>query len=368
MTTSVVFMPKVVMITGGAGFVGSNLVRWLLDSVPGIFVVNYDLLTYAGSRLNLTDVESRFGGEGNGRYFFVNGDIRDTAMVAATLSGRGYDALGGRPIPRVDAVLHLAAESHVDRSITGPATFVSTNVEGTLSLLTAMRAELDSRPREFRFINVSTDEVYGSLGDDDLPFTELHPLRPNSPYSASKAGADCLVRAFVQTYGLPCITTRSSNNYGPYQFPEKLIPFMITRALKDQSLPVYGDGAHVRDWLHVWDHAAALWRVLTEGQVTDEVFNIGGQTERQNIDVVRGILAELGKPESLIEYVADRPGHDRRYATDIGRISTWLEWTPTISFEAGLPEMVAWYKAHMRWCERVLADAHHPPVHATVAR
>ncbi len=287
-------MPKVVMITGGAGFIGSNLVRWILESVPGVFVVNYDLLTYAGSRLSLTDVETRYGGDGNGRYFFVTGDIRDTALVANTLAGRAYDALGGRPIPRPDAVIHLAAESHVDRSIVGPATFVSTNVEGTLSLLMATKSELDARPREFRFINVSTDEVSGSLGSDDLPFTEAHPLRPSSPYSASKAGADCLVRAFVQTYGLPCITTRSSNNYGPYQFPEKLIPFMVMRALRDQPLPVYGDGAHVRDWLHVWDHAAALWRVCTEGQITDEVFNIGGQSERRNIDVVCAILAQLG--------------------------------------------------------------------------
>ena len=346
------------MITGGAGFIGANLVRWLLENVPDVHVVNYDLLTYAGNRESLTGVEARFGATGDGRYFFVHGDIRDTTAVAAVLAGNARDSIDNRPVSRPDAMLHLAAETHVDRSIAGPAAFVSTNVQGTLSLLEAVKHELDAHPREFRLINVSTDEVYGSLGNSEASFTEHHPLRPNNPYSASKAGADCLVRAYVETFGLPCITTRCSNNYGPYQFPEKLVPYMITRALADEPLPLYGDGAHVRDWLHVLDHARALWLVCTDGRVEDEVYNIGGNAERTNIGVVREILRVLGKSDSLIEFVPERLGHDRRYATNAARIQERLGWAPAYTFEGGLRETIEWYAANERWWTHVQRKAY----------
>ena len=351
------------MVTGGAGFIGSNLVRWLLENVPGVHVVNYDLLTYAGNRESLTDIERRFRGANDGRYFFVHGDIRDASSLAAVLAGDGKDSLDHRPIPRPEAVFHLAAETHVDRSIAGPAAFVSTNVQGTLSLLEAVKQELAARPRDFRVINVSTDEVYGSLRATEPAFTEQHPIQPNNPYSASKAGADCLVRAYVSTYGLPCITTRCSNNYGPYQFPEKLVPFMVTRALADESLPLYGDGAQVRDWLHVLDHAAALWRVCLHGRVDDEVYNIGGNAERANIDVVRDILRMLGKSDALITLVPDRPGHDRRYATDAARIYNRLGWAPAYTFERGLQETIVWYTENERWWKHVQSETYRSPNH-----
>jgi dTDP-glucose 4,6-dehydratase len=351
------FTPRAVLVTGGAGFIGSNLVRWILQHDARVRVVNLDLLTYAGNPESLADVVTTHG-SGDGRYHFVRGDIRDVALVRSLLAGGGREPGTDRVMPSIDAVLHLAAESHVDRSIMGPAEFVSTNVQGTLALLEAVRAELGERPREFRFVNVSTDEVYGSLGPHDPGFTEQHPLRPNSPYSASKAGADCLVRAYAETFGLPCLTTRCSNNYGPYQFPEKLIPLMITRALRDEKLPVYGDGMNVRDWLHVEDHASAIWRVCTHGLLEDEVYNIGGRAEMPNIVVVRALLKALGKPESLIQYVTDRLGHDRRYAMDNTRISTKLGWEPRHTFEAGLRETVRWYVENEPWWQRVQSEAY----------
>jgi len=357
MTTGT-FRPRTVLVTGGAGFIGSNLVRWVLNEEPDVHLVNLDLLTYAGNPESLADVEDQSGAGGDGRYSFVHGDIRDTPLVESLLRGDGVETKSGRPIAAPDAILHLAAESHVDRSILGPGPFVSTNVQGTLNLLECTRHELENRPRAFRFINVSTDEVYGSLGADDPAFTENHPLQPNSPYSASKSGADCLVRAYTETFGLPCLTTRSSNNYGPYQFPEKLIPLMITRALGDQPLPVYGDGLNVRDWLHVTDHASAIWTVCTRGHLEDAVYNIGGESEVPNIAVVTAILELLNKPASLIAHVIDRLGHDRRYAMDISRMRNRLGWTPTRTFEAGLRETVDWYVMNEPWWRRVQSEAY----------
>jgi dTDP-glucose 4,6-dehydratase len=352
--TSNLFAPQTVLVTGGAGFIGSNLIRWLLEHQPGLHVINLDLLTYAGNLENLTDVERRWGAAGDRRYHFVRGDIRDAELVARLLAGSAPDT----PLPMPDAVLHLAAETHVDRSILGPAEFVSSNVQGVLNLLSCTRAELEARPRPFRFLNVSTDEVYGSLAAEEPAFTERSPIRPNSPYAATKAGADCLVRAFAETYGLPCLTTRCSNNYGPFQFPEKLIPLMITRALGDEELPVYGDGMNVRDWLHVLDHASALWTVLTRGRLEDGVYNIGGVSEIPNIELVKRLLGMLGKPESLIRFVQDRPGHDRRYAMDIAFIRERLQWYPEHLFDDGLRDTVEWYISHRSWWERVRSEAY----------
>ena len=352
------FSPRTVVVTGGAGFIGSNLVRWILEHDPRVDVVNLDALTYAGNLESLADVSARFGEAGSGRYFFVHGDIRNPTLVAALLAGRARETGSERSVPQPDAVLHLAAESHVDRSIIGPVEFVSTNIQGTLNLLECLRVELAERPRPFRFVNVSTDEVYGSLGRHDPPFSEANPVLPNSPYSASKAGADCLVRAYAETFGLHCLTTRCSNNYGPYQFPEKLIPLMITRALDGAALPVYGDGRNVRDWLFVSDHAAAIWAVCTRGLLEDRVYNIGGEAEMENIDLVRVILALLGKPESLIRFVPDRPGHDRRYAMDIKRISSRLGWRPSVPIEEGLRQTVDWYLTHEAWWRRVQSEAY----------
>ncbi|HEV2751911.1 MAG TPA: dTDP-glucose 4,6-dehydratase [Gemmatimonadales bacterium] len=349
------FTPSCVLVTGGAGFIGSNFVRWLLEHAPGAQIVNLDLLTYAGNLESLEDCA--------GRYYFIRADVRDFDAVSQVLRGdasetpAGRDTASGRRIPPPDCVVHMAAESHVDRSIMGPAVFVDTNVRGTLTLLEACRGALTARKRPFRFLQVSTDEVYGSLGPTDPPFTEVTPLAPNSPYSASKAAADLLVRSYVETFDFPAVITRCSNNYGPYQFPEKLIPLMITRALADQPLPVYGDGLNVRDWLHVDDHASAIWEVLTRGQL-GEVYNIGGAAELPNVEVVRTLLRALGKPESLIRYVTDRPGHDRRYAMNTQRISRELAWRPRHRFETGLEETVRWYLAHRRWWERVLSEAY----------
>jgi dTDP-glucose 4,6-dehydratase len=256
-----------------------------------------------------------------------------------------------------DAVVHLAAESHVDRSIMGPSVFVDTNVRGTLTLLEACRAELEARPRPFRLLHVSTDEVYGSLCATEPPFTERTPLAPRSPYSASKAGADLLVRAYVDTFGLPAMITRCSNNYGPYQYPEKLIPLMIIRALRGERLPVYGDGLQVRDWLFVEDHAEALWSVLTEGRA-GATYNVGGESEMRNVDIVRAILRELERPESLISFVTDRPGHDRRYAVDIGVIRRDLGWRPRHGFADGLRQTIKWYVEHPEWWESLLSEAY----------
>ena len=347
------FAPTCVLVTGGAGFIGSNFIRWLLDHERAVHVMNLDALTYAGNLESLDDVERAHGVNGDGRYTFIRGDVRDVDLVRDLLRGTGH----GRTTPPPDCVIHMAAESHVDRSIMGPSVFVDTNIRGTLTLLEACRDELATTRRPLRFIQVSTDEVYGSLGHDDPAFTETTPLAPNSPYSASKAGADLLVRSYVETFGFPAIITRCSNNYGPYQFPEKLIPLMITRALSDQPLPVYGDGQNVRDWLHVEDHASAIWTVLTGGKV-GEVYNIGGNAELPNITVVRCVLQCLGKPESLIKYVEDRAGHDRRYAMNTERICRELAWRPGHRFDAGIATTVQWYLEHRTWWERVLNEAY----------
>jgi dTDP-glucose 4,6-dehydratase len=351
------FTPRTVLVTGGAGFIGSNFIRWLLQAEPSVSVVNLDLLTYAGNPESLADVKKQHGREGDGRYYFVHGDIRDATLVSCLLRGK-CSAEAGRETPAPDAVVHMAAESHVDRSIVGPADFVSTNVVGTQVLLDAMRLELERAHRPMRFLHVSTDEVYGSLAPDDAPFTEDSPLAPNSPYAASKAASDCLVRAWVETFGLPAIITRCSNNYGPYQFPEKLIPLMITRAMAGESLPVYGDGLNVRDWLHVTDHAEALWSVLTRGSLEDGVYNIGGDSERTNLDVVRALLRQLGASESLIQFVTDRKGHDRRYAMNHDRLTSRTGWRPSRTFEDGLRETVDWYRANERWWKRVQNEAY----------
>lgn len=334
------------LVTGGAGFIGGNFV---LEAVQrGVKVVNLDALTYAGNLDTLGSLD------GDGRHLFVQGDIGDAQLVARLLAEH-----------RPDAVINFAAESHVDRSIDGPAAFVHTNVVGTLSLLEQSRdywKSLDAPGRDaFRFLHVSTDEVYGSLGDSGK-FSETTPYAPNSPYSASKAASDHLVRAFHHTYGLPVLTTNCSNNYGPYQFPEKLIPLIIAKALAGEPLPVYGDGLNVRDWLYVGDHCAAIRRVLEAGRL-GETYNVGGDAERQNIVVVKTIcdlldqrrpLADGRKRESLITYVKDRPGHDRRYAIDASKLQGELGWAPTVTFEQGMARTVDWYLDNQPWVQRVL--------------
>ncbi len=324
-------LPKAVLVTGGAGFIGANFVQFLLGRNIETRVVNLDCLTYAGNLENLAAASD------NPRYTFEKMDIRDTDRVVDLCRRQG-----------VDAIIHFAAESHVDRSITGPGEFISTNVTGTLSLLQVARACGD-----LRFLQVGTDEVYGSLGPTGL-FTEETPLDPHSPYSASKAAADHLVSAFYHTYGLPTLITRCSNNYGPYQFPEKMIPLMINNARHDKPLPVYGDGLNVRDWLYVEDHCRALWTVMTKGRV-GRVYNIGGNSERTNLDVVKAILAHLGKPESLIKYVKDRPGHDQRYAIDASRLRDELDWEPSVKFEAGLAATIKWYVDNREWLDHVVS-------------
>jgi dTDP-glucose 4,6-dehydratase len=355
------FAPSCVLVTGGAGFIGSNFIRWVLDRAPSANVVNLDLLTYAGNLESLDDVAKGHGPRGDGRYYFVRGDVRDFDLVRTLLQGKGRDTPGigftVRSVPKPDCIVHMAAESHVDRSIMAPAAFVDTNVRGTLTLLEACRSELVAYGKLFRFIQVSTDEVYGTLGLGDPAFAETTPLAPNSPYAASKAGADLLVRSYVETFNFPAIITRCSNNYGPYQFPEKLIPLMITRALADEPLPVYGDGQNVRDWLHVEDHGSAIWEVLTRGRL-GEVYNIGGGTELPNIEVVRTLLRLLHKPESLVRYVTDRLGHDRRYAMNTTKLRVELGWTPSHTFDAGLSQAVEWYVRNRGWWERVLSEAY----------
>ena len=322
-----------ILVTGGAGFIGSNFVRMLLQETA-YEVVNLDALTYAGNLENLTEVER------DPRYTFVRADITDRREVDAAFKAH-----------RPDFVVHFAAESHVDRSILGADAFVTTNVLGTQVLIDAARKyEVD------RFVHVSTDEVYGSLGPTGR-FTEETPLAPNSPYSASKAASDLLVRAAFHTHGFPCVTTRCSNNYGPYQFPEKLIPLMIANALEDKKLPVYGDGRNVRDWIHVADHCAGVLAVLEKGRL-GEVYNLGGEAEMENIAVVRAILRELGKGEDLIQFVKDRPGHDRRYAMDITKATRELGWRPRLTFAEGLAQTVRWYVEHRAWWERVRSGAY----------
>jgi len=321
---------KTLLVTGGAGFIGSNFIRLLLEDTD-FHIVNLDALTYAGNLASLGDcLETK-------RHHFVKGSITDAGLVAYLL--RHHE---------VDGIVNFAAESHVDRSITGPQIFVETNVQGTLVLLTAAR---DAGVK--RFLHVSTDEVYGSLGETGS-FTEETPLSPNSPYSASKAAADMLVRACHHTYGMDVVTTRCSNNYGPFQFPEKLIPLIIRNARNDVSLPVYGDGMNVRDWLYVRDHCTAILAAFTRGQ-SGEVYNIGGNSEKTNIDVVRTILRHVGKPEELITFVKDRPGHDRRYAIDSSKIAATLGWRPRVNFDSGIEATVRWYVDNQAWLEQVVS-------------
>lgn len=326
---------KTILVTGGAGFIGSNFVHFLLDSDSGYKIVNLDALTYAGNPDNLTSLENNPG------YEFVKGSIDDSALVTELFKNHDFDA-----------VVHFAAESHVDRSITGPEAFVKTNVLGTQILLQTAKNAWQDRFDKKRFVHISTDEVYGSLGPSGF-FTEKTPLAPNSPYSASKAGSDLLVRAFYETYNFPALITRCSNNYGPYQFPEKLIPLTITNALRDLPLPVYGDGKNVRDWLFVNDHCAAIKLVLEKG-TPGKVYNIGGNNEWHNIDIVKLICAELGKPESLITYVKDRLGHDRRYAIDASFIKSELGWSPSVTFEQGIKKTIQWYLDNQQWWKAIL--------------
>jgi dTDP-glucose 4,6-dehydratase len=317
-----------ILITGGAGFIGSNFIHHLLETDRDVTLVNFDSLTYAGNLANLASVER------NPRYRFVRGDITDREAVRSAMSGG------------IDGIIHFAAESHVDRSILDSGPFVHTNVLGTQVLLDAAR--------EFkvkRYLQVSTDEVYGSLGPTGY-FREDTPLSPNSPYSASKAAADMLVASYVHTFGLPAIITRCSNNYGPYQFPEKLIPLFITNLLRDVEVPVYGDGLNVRDWIHVRDHCRAIDTVFRRGQI-GQVYNAGGHCEKTNLELTHDLLKACNKPASLINYVKDRPGHDRRYAIDCGKIERELGWKPTVRFEDGLRETVEWYVRNADWVENV---------------
>lgn len=323
-----------ILVTGGAGFIGSNFIRYFLESHPDVRLVNFDKLTYAGNLDNLRDIGN------DGRYAFVRGDICSRDEVLGTM--KKFDA---------SAVVHFAAESHVDRSISGAAVFVTTNVLGTQVLIDAARER-----KVERFLHVSTDEVYGSLGAGGK-FSESTPLHPNSPYAASKASSDLLVLAAVHTFGFPAVVTRCSNNYGPYQFPEKLIPLMIANAADGKPLPVYGEGLNVRDWLFVRDHCTALDAVLERGR-TGEVYNIGGNNEWRNIDIVKLLLGMTRKPESLITFVKDRPGHDLRYAIDASKIMNELGWAPSVTFEEGLRRTVEWYIKHEPWWRGIISGAY----------
>ena len=340
------------LVTGGAGFIGSNFVLdWLAQSDEP--VINLDKLTYAGNRENLASLD------GDARHVFVQGDIGDFELVSRLLAEH-----------RPRAVVNFAAESHVDRSIHGPGEFIQTNIVGTFHLLEAIRAYWgglpDERKTAFRLLHVSTDEVYGSLSKDDPAFTETHRYEPNSPYSASKAASDHLVRAYHHTYGLPVLTTNCSNNYGPYHFPEKLIPLLIVNSLAGKSLPVYGDGQQIRDWLYVKDHCSAIRCVLEKGRV-GETYNVGGWNEKPNLDIVHTVCALLdelrprpdGQPYSAqITYVTDRPGHDRRYAIDAGKLERELGWKPAETFETGIRKTVRWYLDHQPWVENVLSGSY----------
>jgi len=317
------------LVTGGAGFIGSNFVRMVLEEHPDYFLINLDMLTYAG---NLENLE---GFLDHPNHKFVKGDICDGPLVERLIDEH-----------KIEAIINFAAESHVDRSITGPKIFIETNVIGTLTLLQAARDKNIER-----FVQISTDEVYGSLGQEGK-FTEQTPLTPNSPYSASKASADMLVKAFGHTWGLKYNITRCSNNYGEYQFPEKMIPLMINNALNDKQLPVYGDGLYVRDWLYVYDHCTAVWKVLTQAP-PGQIYNIGGSNEKTNLEVVGLILDRLDKPKSLIKHVADRPGHDRRYAIDSTKVMENLKWTPSVTFEDGISRTINWYLKNHKWLNDV---------------
>jgi len=320
-----------ILVTGGAGFIGSNFVRMVLCEHPDCFIVNLDKLTYAGNLGNLSEFLE------HPNHKFVKGDICD-----GTLVGKIIDEY------RIEAIVNFAAESHVDRSITGPKVFIETNIAGTLNLLESARDK-----KIERFVQISTDEVYGALGVEGK-FTERTPLSPNSPYSASKAAADHLVRAFGHTWGVKYNITRCSNNYGPYQFPEKLIPLMINNTLHDKELPVYGDGLYVRDWLYVYDHCTAIWQVM-EKAPPGEIYNIGGCNEKANLEVIGLILGRLGKPKSLIRHVTDRLGHDRRYAIDAGKIIGSLGWKPSVSFEEGINKTIDWYLQNTDWLSNVVS-------------
>lgn len=335
---------KNVLVTGGAGFIGSNFVRYLLAEEPEIRLVNLDMLTYAGNLENLNDLES------NPDHIFIRGDIRDETLVNQLFAE--YD---------LDTVVHFAAESHVDRSILGPAAFVETNIVGTFVLLEAAKTYWGENWEGRRFHHVSTDEVFGSLAPDDPPFSETTAYDPRSPYSASKASSDHLVRAYAHTYGLPVTITNCTNNYGPYQYPEKLIPVIITNCLQGKPIPVYGDGKQIRDWLYVVDHCEAIYKVLVGGE-NGQTYNIGGDNQPTNLEIIHQICDVLDDrlPQSpfvphknLITFVKDRPGHDRRYAMDITRIRTELGWQPTESLESGLEKTVDWYLANLDWVDSI---------------
>jgi dTDP-glucose 4,6-dehydratase len=324
------------LVTGGAGFIGSNFIRYMLDKYSDCLIVNLDKLTYAGNLDNLRDIET---GPGRQRYSFIRGDITDAQCVGGILDAG------------VDAIVNFAAESHVDRSIDSARIFLETNIIGTQVLLDAAL-----RKKVGRYVQISTDEVYGSLGPTGF-FTEATPIAPNSPYSASKAGADLLVHAYHETFGMPVLITRCSNNYGPYQFPEKLLPLFITNALAGKPLPLYGDGLNVRDWIYVEDHCSGIDLVLRKGKVGD-VYNIGGNCEKTNIDITRTILSALNKPDDLIQYVKDRPGHDRRYAIDCSKISSELGWTQKYDFTRGIQKTIEWYLKNEPWWQSIKTGAY----------
>ena len=336
---------KNMLVTGGAGFIGSNFVKLMLNKHQDYKIINVDALTYAGNLENLKDISD------NSNYTFIKADIRDRAKIDEIFSS--YD---------IDTVVNFAAESHVDRSIEEPEVFLTTNIIGTQVLLDVAKKHWKINPdnkycKEYKpgvkFLQVSTDEVYGALGATGK-FIETMPLLPNSPYSASKASADMIVRAYHETFGMPVNITRCSNNYGPYQFPEKLISLIINNCLKDKELPVYGDGMQVRDWLHVFDHCSAIDTVLHKG-VDGEIYNIGGNNEKANIEIVKLIITTLGKSEELIKYVKDRPGHDRRYAIDNTKITTQLGWKPAYTFEQGIKETIEWYLNNTEWIESIVS-------------